>query len=91
MPSWVHPLSTEGAADARGRDPSRLVTVAVVTTSSRGFAARFVELAYATTVHGPQGETVDSAHVAIGDTTVALHASAGAGTGHRRDTASILP
>jgi ATP-dependent exoDNAse (exonuclease V) alpha subunit len=33
------------------------------------YAARFVELAYATTVHGAQGETVDRAHVAIGDTT----------------------
>ena len=28
------------------------------------YAARFVELAYATTVHGAQGETVDPAHVA---------------------------
>jgi len=33
------------------------------------YATRFVELAYATTVHGAQGETVDHAHVAIGDTT----------------------
>ena len=33
------------------------------------YATRFVELAYAATVHGAQGETVDHAHVAIGDTT----------------------
>ncbi len=33
------------------------------------YATRFVELAYATTVHGAQGETVDRAHVVIGETT----------------------
>jgi exodeoxyribonuclease V alpha subunit len=33
------------------------------------YARRFVELAYATTVHGAQGSTVRSAHVAIGDHT----------------------
>ena len=38
------------------------------------YATRFVELAYATTVHGAQGETVDRAHVAIGDTTGAAAA-----------------
>ncbi len=34
-----------------------------------GCASRFVELAYATTVHGAQGETVESAHVLIGEHT----------------------
>jgi hypothetical protein len=38
------------------------------------YATRFVELAYATTVHGAQGETVDRAQVAIGDTTSAAAA-----------------
>ena len=38
------------------------------------YATRFVELAYATTVHGAQGETVDHAHLAIGDTTGAAAA-----------------
>ena len=33
------------------------------------YASEFVELAYATTVHGAQGETVDRAHVVIGETT----------------------
>ena len=28
-----------------------------------------MELAHATTIHGAQGETVDHAHVAIGETT----------------------
>lgn len=38
------------------------------------YAAQFVELAYATTIHGAQGETVDRAHVAIGETTGAAAA-----------------
>lgn len=38
------------------------------------YAARFVELAYATTVHGAQGETVDHAHLAVGETTGAAAA-----------------
>jgi exodeoxyribonuclease V alpha subunit len=38
------------------------------------YAARFVELAYATTVHGAQGATVDRAQVAISDTTGAAAA-----------------
>ena len=33
------------------------------------YAARLVELAYATTVHGAQGETVESAHVLMGEHT----------------------
>ena len=36
------------------------------------YATRFVELAYATTIHGAQGETVDHAHVALGDTAGAV-------------------
>jgi ATP-dependent exoDNAse (exonuclease V) alpha subunit len=38
------------------------------------YATRFVELAYATTVHGAQGSTFPSAHVPIGDTTGAASA-----------------
>ncbi len=38
------------------------------------YATQFVELAYATTVHGAQGETVDHAHVAVGETTGAAAA-----------------
>ncbi|MEQ7847450.1 MobF family relaxase [Nocardioides kribbensis] len=33
------------------------------------YVREHVELAYATTIHGAQGETVDNAHVAIGETT----------------------
>jgi hypothetical protein len=38
------------------------------------YATRFVELAYATTVHGAQGETVDRAHLAVDETTGAAAA-----------------
>lgn len=38
------------------------------------YATRFVELAYAITVHGAQGETVDHAHLAISDSTGAAAA-----------------
>ncbi|WP_372733979.1 ATP-dependent RecD-like DNA helicase [Nocardioides sp.] len=60
-------LTLRGPGQVRGRD--RVIT--------REYAHRFVELAYATTVHGAQGETVDRAHVAIGETT--------GGCGVRRD------
>lgn len=39
-----------------------------------GYVNEHVELAYATTIYGAQGETVDSAHVAIGETTGAAAA-----------------
>jgi exodeoxyribonuclease V alpha subunit len=38
------------------------------------YATQFVELVYATTVHGAQGETVESAHVLIGEHTGASSA-----------------
>lgn len=38
------------------------------------YVREYVELAYATTIHGAQGETVDHAHVAIGEATGAAAA-----------------
>ena len=54
------------------------------------YATRFVELAYATTVHGAQGETVDRAHVAIGDTTGAAAAYVAMTRGRHGNTAHIV-
>jgi len=54
------------------------------------YATRFVELAYATTVHGAQGETVDQAHVAIGDTTGAAAAYVAMTRGRRGNTAHLV-
>jgi exodeoxyribonuclease V alpha subunit len=54
------------------------------------YATRFVELAYATTVHGAQGETVDRAHVAIGDTTGAAAAYVAMTRGRNGNTAHLV-
>ncbi len=54
------------------------------------YATRFVELAYATTVHGAQGETVDRAHVAIGDSTGAASAYVAMTRGRHDNTAHVV-
>ncbi|MEP6817713.1 MAG: MobF family relaxase [Marmoricola sp.] len=54
------------------------------------YATRFVELAYATTVHGAQGETIDRAHVAIGDTTGAAAAYVAMTRGRNDNTAHLV-
>jgi hypothetical protein len=57
---------------------------------SAEYAATFVELAYATTVHGAQGETVDRAHVAVGDTTGAAAAYVAMTRGRNDNTAHLV-
>ena len=52
--------------------------------------ARFVELAYATTVHGAQGDTVARAHVAIGDTTGAAAAYVAMTRGRETNIAHLV-
>jgi ATP-dependent exoDNAse (exonuclease V) alpha subunit len=54
------------------------------------YATRFVELAYATTVHGAQGETVGRAHVAIADTTGAAAAYVAMTRGRHGNTAHLV-
>ena len=54
------------------------------------YAARFVELAYATTVHGAQGETVDRAHVVIGEHTGAAAAYVAMTRGRDSNTAHLV-
>ena len=49
-----------------------------------------VELAYATTVHGAQGETVDQAHLLVGETTGAAAAYVGMTRGRNRNTAHLV-
>ena len=51
----------------RGRQPRPARPRTAIATVPAEYARRFVELAYATTVHGAQGETVDAAHVLIGE------------------------
>lgn len=54
------------------------------------YATRFVELAYATTVHGTQGDTVDHAHVALSDTTGAAAAYVAMTRGRDANTAHLV-
>lgn len=54
------------------------------------YATRFVELAYATTVHGAQGESVEAAHVALGETTGAAAAYVAMTRGRTSNTAHLV-
>ena len=49
-----------------------------------------VELAYATTVHGAQGETVEAAHLLVGESTGAAAAYVGMTRGRHRNTAHLV-
>jgi len=54
------------------------------------YVRRHVELAYATTVHGTQGETVDQAHLLIGEGTGAAAAYVGMTRGRQQNTAHLV-
>jgi exodeoxyribonuclease V alpha subunit len=54
------------------------------------YARRHVELAYATTTHGAQGETVDNAHFVLGETTGAASAYVAMTRGRRSNTAHLV-
>ncbi|HEY0951708.1 MobF family relaxase [Nocardioides sp.] len=81
--TWtVTDLGEDGSLTLRGRGRDRVLPAE--------YANRFVELAYATTVHGAQGETVDRAHVAIGDTTGAAAAYVAMTRGREGNTAHLV-
>ncbi len=81
--TWtVTGIGDDDSLTLRGRGPDRMVPAE--------YATRFVELAYATTVHGAQGETVDHAHVAIGDTTSAAAAYVAMTRGRNGNTAHVV-
>jgi exodeoxyribonuclease V alpha subunit len=54
------------------------------------YAGRFVQLAYATTVHGAQGSTVRSAHVAIGEHTGAASVYVAMTRGREANTTHLV-
>jgi ATP-dependent exoDNAse (exonuclease V) alpha subunit len=54
------------------------------------YSREHVELAYATTVHGAQGETVSTAHLLIGETTSAAAAYVGMTRGRNRNVAHLI-
>lgn len=75
-------MGTDGGLTLRGRGRDRVVTAE--------YATRFVELAYATTVHGAQGETVDNAQVAIGGSTSAAAAYVAMTRGRHSNVAHLV-
>ncbi|SNQ49741.1 ATP-dependent exoDNAse (Exonuclease V) alpha subunit-helicase superfamily I member-like protein (fragment) [Frankia canadensis] len=80
-PTWtVTGIDDDGSLTLRGRSRDWMLPVE--------YATRFVELAYATTVHGAHGETVDRAHVAIGDTAGAAAAYVAMTRGRHGNTES---
>ena len=54
------------------------------------YAQRHIELAYATTVHGAQGDTLDRAHIALSETTGAAAAYVAMTRGRESNTAHLV-
>ena len=74
-----------------GDDGSLLVTGrAGQRTLPAAYVNDQVELAFTTTAYGAQGETVDSAHLALGDTTGAASAYVGMTRGRHRNVAHLV-
>ena len=55
-----------------------------------GYVHQHVELAYATTAHGAQGETVHTAHTVVGESTGAAAAYVGMTRGRQRNIAHLV-
>ena len=74
-----------------GDDGSLLVTGrAGRRTLPAAYVNEHVELAFTTTAYGAQGETVDSAHLALGETTGAASAYVGMTRGRHRNVAHLV-
>jgi exodeoxyribonuclease V alpha subunit len=71
-----------GALVVRGRGGAR--------TLPAEYVRQHVELAYATTAYGAQGETVDQAHLLIGEGTAAAAVYVGMTRGRNRNTAHLV-
>ena len=81
--AWtVTAVGADGRIAARGSHGDRILPAAYV--------AEHVELAYATTAYGAQGETVRAAHVVIGDHTRAAAAYVGMTRGRERNIGHLV-
>jgi ATP-dependent exoDNAse (exonuclease V) alpha subunit len=81
--TWtVADIDDTGGLTLRGRGRDRKIPAE--------YAAKYVELAYATTVHGAQGDTVDRAHLALTDTTGAAAAYVAMTRGRDSNTAHLV-
>ena len=78
----VTSTNQDGGLVIRGRGGAR--------TLPADYVREHVELAYATTVHGAQGETVDQAHLLIGEATGAAAAYVGMTRGRHHNTAHLV-
>ncbi len=81
--TWIiTAIGDDGELVLRGRGRERQVPA--------GYARQCVELAYATTAHGAQGDTVDRAHVAVSETTGAAAAYVAMTRGRESNTAHLV-
>ena len=81
--TWtVTAVGADGSVAVRGRAGDRRIPATYV--------QEHVELAYATTVYGAQGETVDHSHLLIGETTGAAAAYVGMTRGRSGNTAHLV-
>ncbi len=81
--TWtVTAVGADGTLVVSGRPGDR--------TLPSGYAQEHVELAYATTVYGAQGETVDNAHLLVGETTGAAAAYVAMTRGRQGNTAHLV-
>ena len=78
----VTSTNPDGGVLVRGRGGARSLPA--------DYVREHVELAYATTVHGAQGETVDQAHLLIGEATGAAAAYVGMTRGRHHNTAHLV-
>ena len=81
--TWtITALDTDGGLTVAGRNGQRSLPAAYV--------REHVELAYATTIHGAQGETVDQAHLLLGETTGAAATYVAMTRGRHHNTAHLV-
>jgi exodeoxyribonuclease V alpha subunit len=78
-----HRVDRHGRLTVTGRDAGQQVLPA-------GYTRRHVELAYATTAHGVQGDTVTAAHVVVGEHTGAASAYVGMTRGRISNVAHLV-
>jgi len=81
--TWtVAGIGEDGSLDVTGRAGQR--------TLPAEYVREHVELAFTTTAYGAQGETVESAHLALGETTGAASAYVGMTRGRHRNVAHLV-